>query len=120
MQTSIMDEFGLSEQEIVEECRKAGGYRQKCVQSLGRDLGNDARDGDYSYVAGICSRLEQDLKESCIAGVAYALADYTWDGQYVFRFCSKFKGHDASYCYNISSNYLAFTLLNSPENLLDD
>ena len=119
--TSWLDELDLSEEEIIEECKKAVNYSGSCVQSLGRDLGNEVRDGDSSYVAKLCSSLEPELKQRCMSGVLYALIDFTWDGSYAYKFCSIFRSkNDKSLCFNMSSFYLTYTILRPINDLQND
>src|SRR5262249_60653365 len=51
MQTSRMMEMGLSTDQMLEECEKAGAFRVACTQSIGRDLFNEARMGQPRTVA---------------------------------------------------------------------
>ena len=122
MQTSRMFEMGLSVNQVIEECKKAGGQRLRCMQSLGRDKSNDARAGDPAEVSKICASLEAESdKNSCIVGTSYALADNTWDGRYVFPFCESLeKDEEKRYCYNITVNYLKTSLVVSKNKVLDD
>jgi hypothetical protein len=120
MQTSRMFEMGLSKYQIIEECKNAGDYRLKCIQSLGRDLSNDARTQSPDSVSSICELMEAPYKNSCTDGVAFALSDNTWDGKYAFPFCESFKAdEDKKYCYLTSRSHLKYSLLR-PDELLDN
>ena len=121
MQTSRMFEMGLSANQVIEECKKAGSYRLRCMQSLGRDKSNDARAGSHAEVSKICISLNiESDKNSCVTGVSYALADNTWDGRYVFPFCESFeKDGDKEYCYKVSVNYLKTSLVVEKSKVLE-
>jgi hypothetical protein len=116
MQTTRMTEMGLDTNRLFEECKKAGvpeqpgQYRLLCMQSIGRDLSNDARIGDPKPVAQKCERVSADDRQACLRGVVYALEDNTWTGQYSFPFCSSFaSGEDQRYCFQIGISYLKST-----------
>ena len=110
MQTTRMSEMGLSTDGLFEECKKAGAYQQLCMQSVGRDLSNDARIGSAKSVAEKCERVTEGDRQACLRGVVYALEDNTWTGQYAFPFCASFIGEeDQRYCFGISKAYLAST-----------
>jgi len=111
MQTTRMSEMGLSTELLFEECRKAAPYQHSCIQSLGRDLSNDARISDPRPSAERCE-LGQDAEEqhACIRGVIYALIDNTWDGSWAFPFCSRFGAQEnISYCFRAAADYLGTT-----------
>lgn len=107
MQTSRMSEMGLSSAEILVACRDAGVHRLTCVQSMGRDLSNEARIGNPRTVSEICERGEADEQAACSRGVVYALVDNTWDGRYAMPFCATFREDaDKAYCYDVTTGYL--------------
>lgn len=110
MQTTRMTELGLSTERLFGECRKAAPYHLTCMQSIGRDLSNDARTGDPRLVAAKCELGTGDERAACTRGVAYALIDNTWDGRYAFPFCATFKdGTDVRSCFSVSAGYLTTT-----------
>lgn len=111
MQTTRMSEMGLSTERLFAECRKAGSYWPTCMQSIGRDLSNDARVGDPALVARKCELgKSSEERQACIRGAAYALIDNTWDGRYAFPFCAVFgTAEDSSYCFATGANYLKTT-----------
>ena len=51
MQTSRMTEMGLSIERIIQECEKAGEFRDQCTVSVGRDLSNFVRTGQSRATA---------------------------------------------------------------------
>lgn len=119
MQTTRFAEMGLSRQAIINECANADRYRLECLQSLGRDASNDVRAGNIKDAAALCEGItDDDGQHSCIRGTAYALADNTWDGRYVFPFCRALTSDsDRRFCYELSVNYLKTMLLVSREKL---
>lgn len=107
MQTTRMSEMGLATEGLFAECRRAGAHSLICIQSIGRDLSNDVRVGDPRLVSQKCELGSGSEREACTRGVAYALADNTWDGRYAFPFCASFADRrDASHCFSISREYL--------------
>lgn len=121
MQTTRMSEMGLSTAQLFDECRKAESYQYTCMQSIGRDLSNDARIGDPKLVAEKCELGTGEERRACTRGVAYALLDNTWDGRYAFPFCASFKnGDDRNYCFGISQAYLQSTYAKTREQVADD
>lgn len=116
MQTSWMLEDGTSWEAIVSECRKAGTYRLACFQSLGRDLSPLVRQGETPWAVGVCAALSKDERSACIRGAAYALADHTWDGRYVYPFCAAF-GPDPlqKECFRVAHVHLSRSLERSNE-----
>lgn len=134
MQTTRMSEMGLSTERLFEECRTAGPYRYTCMQSIGRDLSNDARVGDPRRVAEKCELgiglpaqvspgeiLAGEDRRACTRGVAYALIDNTWDGRYAFPFCAAFRAEeDTSYCFSITGSYLKATYAKSAAQIAGD
>lgn len=122
MQTTRMAEMGLQRPQIIIECEKAGIYRLQCLQSLGRDASNDVRAGSGASVVTLCESIsDADGLRACLRGVAYALADNTWNGTYVFPFCGEFKNPaDREYCYSLSTSYLKSMLLVAKEKIQGD
>lgn len=121
MQTTRMTEMGLSTERLFEECRGAGAYQFTCMQSIGRDLSNDARVSDPRLVAAKCELGSGPEREACARGVAYALVDNTWDGRYAFPFCASFAGEaDSHYCFIVSAAYLRQTFEKSPADLMSE
>ena len=116
MQTTRMTEMGLNTDKLFEECKKAGTpdeigkYRLLCMQSIGRDLSNDARIGSPLSVAQKCEKVAGDDRQACTRGVVYALEDNTWTGQFSFPFCALFIDEvDQRYCFGIGKGYLQNT-----------
>ncbi len=110
MQTTRMSEMGLLTEKLFGECRNAGSHVHTCMQSIGRDLSNDARIGDPALVAKKCGFGNGAEREACTRGVVYALIDNTWDGRYAFPFCASYADPaDATYCFSASVNYLRAT-----------
>jgi hypothetical protein len=108
MQTSHMSAMGLSAASILDECGKAGAYREACARSLGRDLSNEARLGDHRGVAAKCELATGDVRRACVTGVTYALADTTWDGRFAFPFCAALaSAADQDECFRFVVQYLA-------------
>ncbi len=128
MQTTRMTEMGLGTERLFEECRKArlpdgqaGGYQFICMQSIGRDLSNDARIGDPRLVAQKCELGSGEERRACTRGVVYALIDNTWDGRYAMPFCNTFgAAEDVSYCYTASAAYLRATFEKSGADIAAD
>jgi hypothetical protein len=118
MQTSRMTEMGLSVPQLFEQCRVAGAFKLTCITSIGRDLSNAARAGQTALVAQQCSGASSEEREACTRGVAYALADNTWSGEYVFPFCASFEDATAErYCFEIGARYLERTYAKSAGDL---
>ena len=122
MQTTRMTEMGLATEKLFAECRKAGDYWPTCIQSIGRDLSNDARVGDPRGVAQKCEYgKDAGERQACIRGVSYALLDNTWDGRYGFPFCVVLKNpDDTKYCFDISEAYLRNTFERTVEAMTAD
>ena len=121
MQTTRMSEMGLSTERLFGECRKTGAYQFTCMQSIGRDLSNDARVSDPRLTATKCELGSGPEREACTRGVAYALVDNTWDGSYAFPFCASFSGgDDARYCFEVSATYLRQTFEKSPADIASE
>ena len=107
MQTSRMMEMGLSTEQMLQECAKAGAYRVACTVSIGRDLSNEARTGQPRPVAQACERVHDNNRFACMEGVVYALVDNTWDGRYAMPFCAAFANSaDREHCFAVSIQYL--------------
>jgi hypothetical protein len=107
MQTSRMIAMGLSAERIFEECAKAGEFAAWCAQSLGRDLSNASRQGDHRAVAGKCELATGNARRACVRGVAYALADNTWDGRFTLPFCAALGSEgDQDDCFFDTQQYL--------------
>jgi hypothetical protein len=107
MQTSRMTEMGLTPPQIFDECRKAGIYTAACLQSLGRDLSNDARTGNPRGVSSTCELGVGDEVSACTRGVVYALIDNTWDGRFALPYCPTYAAPDnVTFCYQASVQYL--------------
>lgn len=117
MQTTRMSEMGLGTDKLLVECRKAGAYREVCVQSIGRDLASGARIGDPKNVANSCALGQDPLeRNACIRGVTYALLDTTWDGQFAFPFCESISDEgEQQYCFEKSREYLQYTFSKSAD-----
>jgi hypothetical protein len=107
MQTSRMSDMGLSTEQMLQECAKAGVYRLPCTQSIGRDLSNEARVSQPQSVAQKCELVPGDDRLACMRGVVYALVDNTWDGRYAMPFCAAFGSPtDREDCFQMSIQYL--------------
>ncbi|OHA08812.1 MAG: hypothetical protein A3B37_00480 [Candidatus Sungbacteria bacterium RIFCSPLOWO2_01_FULL_59_16] len=121
MQTTRMSEMGLATPALFAACRDAGDYRHTCMQSIGRDLSNDARVGDPRLVAEKCGLGAGEERRACTRGVAYALIDNTWDGRYAFPFCAAFRdAADAEYCFGTGAKYLSGTFEKSPASIREE
>ncbi|MBI3442310.1 MAG: hypothetical protein HY007_00885 [Candidatus Sungbacteria bacterium] len=122
MQTTRMTTMGLNTVGLFTECRKAGAYALSCIQSIGRDLSNDARIKGPRLTAQKCELGQIDAeRQSCIRGVIYALMDNTWDGTYAFPFCQSFANEsDRAYCASASARYLHTTYEKPKEKILND
>jgi hypothetical protein len=118
MQTSRMAEMGLSNDRILEECRKTNGYEDSCTQSLGRDASDTVRGGDPKAVSKLCESGIGTQMEWCTRGVIYALIDNTWDGKYAYPFCATYDNADnAKFCYETSTDYLKGVFSKSKDDL---
>ncbi|MGH7833342.1 MAG: hypothetical protein ACREQK_06840 [Candidatus Binatia bacterium] len=107
MQTSRMAEMGLTLQNLFQECVRAGAYAEPCIQSIGRDLANEARLRGADAAAASCELAAGKARQDCIRGAAYALIDYTWDGQYALPFCNALSNHESSrYCFEQTIRHL--------------
>lgn len=105
MQTSRMQEMGLTIEQQFQECRNAGAFALDCAQSVGRDLSNSSRGGNSLIAAAQCERGEGDARRACIRGAVYALIDNTWDLTYATPFCAALQEENA-YCTQTSNDYL--------------
>jgi len=118
MQTSHMTAVGLSAEQILVECNKAGEFRGACAQSLGRDLSNYSRSGEHRTAATTCELATGDLRRACVRGATYALLDTTWDGRYALPFCAALDGAvDRDACLAESVDYLRTTFEKSSTEL---
>jgi hypothetical protein len=118
MQTSHMAGVGLSNEQILVECGKAGEFRRACAQSLGRDLSNYSRGGDHRAAATTCELATGELRSACVRGATYALVDTTWDGRYALPFCAAFAAPvDQDACLAESVDYLRTTFEKSSTEL---
>lgn len=121
MQTTRMTEMGLSTEHLFEECGKAGDYRLSCMQSIGRDLSNDARIKDPKLTSIRCEIVEGEDRKACIRGVIYALLDNTWDGKYAFPFCASFQNfEDVNFCFSASGSYMKGIFVKTNEDIKKD
>lgn len=110
MQTSRMTEMGLSTDNIFRECAKAGEFQVSCAISIGRDLSNDVRLGQFRSTAEKCELGVGAARLACLRGAVYALIDNTWDGRYALPFCAALSHEsDRSICYRESVDYLKET-----------
>jgi hypothetical protein len=109
MQTSVMADIGLTQQEIVDACYDAGDYRTECFKSVGRDLSNNVRTGNPQYVADTCQTGYTRYTEECIRGSIYALIDNSWDGKYAYQLCNLLNDEQKGSCYENASFYLKAT-----------
>jgi hypothetical protein len=107
MQTSRMIEMGLPLEALFAECAQAGSFREECVQSIGRDLSNEARVDGPRQAASKCALASGADRHACVRGVVYALVDNTWDGRYALPFCATLDDPaDVSYCFTVATTYL--------------
>jgi hypothetical protein len=103
-----MAEMGLTVQSLFQECSRAGAYAEPCTQSIGRDLANEARVRGAAAAAAGCQLAAGKARQDCIRGAAYALVDYTWDGEHALPFCSSLSDHETSrYCFEQTLRYLS-------------
>jgi hypothetical protein len=120
-QTWRMAEMGLSTERLFDECRRAGQFRGRCMQSIGRDLSNDVRSKDPRLAAEKCELGTGEDRHACIRGVVFALIDNTWDGRYALPFCVTLRaGGDVGYCFGQSTQYLRTTFEKSPLQVADE
>jgi hypothetical protein len=121
MQTSRMTEMGLAPERMLEECSKAGTYRLLCIQSMGRDLSNQARLGEAQSVARKCELAEDENRLACIRGVVYALIDNAWDGRYAMPFCAILGNTtDRDNCLKLNVHYLRMIFDKSADDIAGD
>lgn len=121
MQTSRMAEMGLSPEEIFRQCERAGEYQQACVLSLGRDLSNFVRAGEFQSTAQKCEIVSGERRRACIQGAIYALLDNTWDGRYALPFCAALSEEpDRAACFKTSAQYLLDTFEKSRADIARD
>jgi hypothetical protein len=107
MQTSRMIEMGLPLEALFAECGRAESFRDECVQSIGRDLSNEARIYGPRQAASQCELASGTDRQACLRGVVYALVDNTWDGRYALPFCATLGDpSDVSYCFTVGTSYL--------------
>jgi hypothetical protein len=121
MQSSRMSEMGLPLGQLFEECLKAGEHGITCVQSIGRDLSNEARAGQPRSVAEKCQIARGESRHACVRGVVYALADNTWDGRYAMPFCVAFSQEaERANCFKESIDYLRAVFGKSNDDVAQD
>jgi hypothetical protein len=121
MQTSRMIEMGLPFQALFGECAGAGPFRGECVQSIGRDVSNEARAYGARQAANKCELATGTDRQACIRGVVYALVDNTWDGSYALPFCGALADRaDSAFCFDSATRYLAQTFEQSAEQIARD
>lgn len=107
MQTSRMIEMGLPLEALFAECGRAESFRDECIQSIGRDLSNEARVYGPRQAASQCELASGTDRQACLRGVVYALVDNTWDGRYALPFCATLGDpSDVSYCFTVGTSYL--------------
>jgi len=120
MQTSVMFEYGLSNDEIIAECKKSE-QPATCFVSLGRDLSNFVRTGQMDYVTSTCESLDRGSAQNCIDGTVYALSDNTWDGQFSFSFCSNLKdSENKNTCFRDTMSYIKAVYAKTSDDLKDE
>ena len=95
---------GLTPDQIVEECKKAGNYYNYCIYGIGRDIAWRVRAGEGEQVMKFCEkRVLEDKTDTCIAGVIQVLVGFSWSGKYAYPFCKRFNYQGMrSSCYNLS------------------
>lgn len=107
MQTSVMFEQGLSDEEIAKTCAALPRHADRCFVSLGRDLSNDVRTGKAERVRRACEDLSGDHARDCISGTLYAVIDNTWDGSFAYEYCRTLQDEDLKReCYRAATDYL--------------
>ena len=127
MQTTRMTEMGLSTERLFEECKIAGlpaepgAYRYSCMQSIGRDLSNDARIKNPKLTSARCEIVSGEDRKACVRGVIFALIDNTWDGKYAFPFCASFQNfEDVNFCFSASGSYMKGIFVKTNEDIKKD
>lgn len=121
MQTSRMTEMGLATDRILQECSRAGEFRQQCMLSVGRDLSNEVRIGNARTASQKCELVSNGSRLACMRGVVYALIDNTWDGRYALPFCATLQEeNDQNACLKTSAEYLKSTFEKSPAEVAKD
>lgn len=106
MQTSVMYEYGLTNEQVVDECNKAGDYKFQCFVSMGRDLSNYVRIGQTSDVVKACEETAGENWRQCLQGSLYALIDNTWDLSFAYQLCDSLNIQDhVSACYSDADYY---------------
>jgi hypothetical protein len=121
MQTSRMTEMGLSPEEIFKECEKAGEHKTACALSLGRDLSNFVRAGEFQSTARKCESASGESRSACMRGAVYALVDNTWDGRYALPFCAALSQEkDRLACFQTGAQYLMGTFEKSRSEIARD
>jgi len=120
MQTSVMSQQGLTQEEIIQECRKAGDFSSYCFVSMGRDLSNYVRTGKPDYVAKVCESAGDDWS-SCIQGGIYALIDFSWDLGKSSILCNSLstQAHQEA-CYKNQVNYFRGSYAKTTEQIADN
>lgn len=121
MQTSVMLEYGLTNKQMADECRKAGDNTWRCFESYGRDLSNLARADRMPELVLACEVYANGYEENCIRTAAYVLIDSTSDGRYAYAFCDALtQASNQNICYASTSRYLENSFLRTPQEILQD
>lgn len=117
MQTSIMFENGLSNQQIAEACKSASDV-YACFISLGRDNSNSVRLNNLASALEVCEVFSAGNERACVDGLVYALIDNTWDAKYAYAYCEGIKNTTTKQiCYLDSHYYLKSTYVLSKDDL---
>jgi hypothetical protein len=120
MQTSRMFDMGLGPSGVIDQCNKAAPYTDICIQSMGRDLSDQARAGTPRQVSSTCEQCGSEV-QACTRGVIYAVIDNTWDGRYAFPYCASYANDDAvTYCFQASVDYLRTTYAKTNDDLAQE
>jgi hypothetical protein len=105
----------------LQECSRAGEFRQQCMLSVGRDLSNEVRIGNARTASQKCELVSNESRLACMRGVVYALIDNTWDGRYALPFCATLQEEDdQNACLKTSAEYLKSTFEKSPAEVAKD
>ncbi|MEP7103691.1 MAG: hypothetical protein ABI721_03215 [Candidatus Dojkabacteria bacterium] len=118
MQTSVMSEYGLNNQQVVDECKKTGDYMPQCFVSMGRDLSNYVRTGNVSYVVTACEDTAKENVRPCMDGAIYALIDNTWDLSFAYKLCDSLNiQKNIEDCFSDANNYYKSTYVGTAESM---
>ena len=99
-----MEINGLSPEEVIKECQKAGNYTLACIGSLGGNLG-DFLDNNAKDMAEVCDSISAaELKRTCMRGAMATLLELKTGADAASKFCSAFKiKEDKDYCSGLAN-----------------